>query len=438
MRPLPERVVQRRLGFGVQGPGSSIRAVLAACFVVASACERPYDDGLPAGVPFVERDSAGVLVATTSGARARAPIGWVVDSVPEYQIGEVSGEEPYLFSAVQGTRQFSDRRVVVLDRASCELRFFGADGVFLERTGGTGQGPGEFDIGTTRRCYLVPSPGNDLLPGFDGARLSFFDDRGRFSHRFPISWRDRRVTRVRGVVGETVLVENRLFTTSQQEGVPSEPSTAEFALLELESGRTVWDGLFQGRQDYTVLVPGNSYGHVIYFIPFDILPDAALGKDGLYLTLGEERGPEILEYDTSGRLRRVIRLAEPAVAPSSADLDEYTEFQIDRRNEPDYYRETSFDRDRPRYERMPLPKFIPVFSSLMIDEVGWLWAELYRFDVRQPVRWLVFGPNGEGLGSVDMPPDLDVRQIGPDFVLGVWEDEHEVQYVRRHALNGRR
>lgn len=50
----------------MQGPGSSIRAVLAACFVVASACERPYDDGLPAGVPFVERDSAGVLVATTS------------------------------------------------------------------------------------------------------------------------------------------------------------------------------------------------------------------------------------------------------------------------------------------------------------------------------------------------------------------------------------
>ena len=87
---------------------------------------------------------------------------------------------------------------------------------------------------------------------------------------------------------------------------------------------------------------------------------------------------------------------------------------------------------------MPLPKIIPVFSRLLVDDVGWLWAELYRFDVRQPLRWLVFGPNGEGLGSVDMPPGLQVWQIGPDFVLGVWEDENEVEYVRRHVLTGRR
>ena len=81
---------------------------------------------------------------------------------------------------------------------------------------------------------------------------------------------------------------------------------------------------------------------------------------------------------------------------------------------------------------------MPVFSRLLVDESGWLWAELYRFDVRAPVRWLVFGPNGEGLGSVDVPPDLDVRQIGRDFVLGVWQDELEVKYVRRHTLTGRR
>ena len=417
---------------------TAAKASLLACLIVTAACDRPAESGLPGGVPFLERDSAGVLVATTLGTRARAPIGWVVDTVPESQIGQVFGEEPYLFSTVQGTRQFSDGRVVVLDRASCELRFFGTDGVFLERTGGRGEGPGEFDTGTTRRCYLVPSPGNDSLRAFDGARLSLFDDRGRFSHRFPVSWRDRPVARVRGVAGERVLVEHRLFTTSQEEGVPGEPSTSEFALLELERWRAVWEGLFQGRQDYTIVDPNSSSGQIMYVIPFDILPDAALGKDGFYLTLGEDRGPEILEYDTSGRLRRVIRLAESMVAPSSEDLDEYTEFQIDRRNVPDYYRETSFDRDKPRYEQMPLPKIIPVFSRLLVDDVGWLWAELYRFDVRQPVRWLVFGPNGEGLGSVDMPPDLHVWQIGHDFVLGVWEDENEVEYVRRHALTGRR
>ena len=86
---------------------------------------------------------------------------------------------------------------------------------------------------------------------------------------------------------------------------------------------------------------------------------------------------------------------------------------------------------------MPLPEMMPVFSRLLVDEVGWLWAELYRYDVRAPVRWLVFGADGEGLGSVDMAPDLEVREIGRDFVLGVWRDQLDVKYVRRHVLRGR-
>ena len=404
--------------------------VLVACSVVAAACERPSANGLPAGVPFVERDSAGVLVATTSGARARAPIGWVVDSVPEHQIGEVSGEEPYLFSAVQGTRQLSDGRVVVLDRASCELRFFDADGFFLERTGGRGEGPGEFGWS----CYLLPSPGSDSLRANDGA--SELLRRAGSVQRSLAGIVARSATHVHGVAGERVLVEQRVFRTASVAGLPDEPSTADFALVELGSERVFWTGFFKGKDDFAVVVPGSSM-RGLFDVPFDMWPRVALGSDGFYLTLGEDRGPEILEYDASGRLRRVIRLAEPAVAPSSEDLDRFIRFSIESSRVSVENRESTFDRRRRMYEEVPLPEIIPVFSSLLIDEVGWLWAELYRFDGRHPLRWLVFGPNGEGLGSVDMPPDLDVRQIGPDFVLGVWEDENEVQYVRRHALRGR-
>ena len=149
------------------------------------------------------------------------------------------------------------------------------------------------------------------------------------------------------------------------------------------------------------------------------------------------RGPKILEYDLSGRLRRVIRLAEAVVAPSPGDIDKLVEFQFDPNDPPDTSRERRSDITARAYREMSLPKILPVFSRLLVDEVGWRWAELHRFDIRHLVRWLVFGPNGEGLGSVDMPPNLDVYQIGRDFVLGVWEDELDVAYVRRHALTGR-
>ena len=419
--------------------GPRVRSPLFwAWFVVAAACEQPAEIGLPGGVPFLEQDSAGVLVATTMGARARTPIGWVVDTVPEYQLGAVEGQEPYLFSRISGAQQLSDGRVVVVDAVSCELRFFGQAGDFLELAGGKGEGPGEFNAGLAGRCDLIPSPGIDSLRVFDGARLSLLDDRGRFSRRFPVSWPGQFVTHVAGVAGDRVLAESRSVGMSREEGMSHEPSTADFALLELESWRVVWEGFFPGQHSYTVWLNGSPVGRTVYSVPFDIRPRAALGKDGYYLTLGEEQGPEILEYDLLGGLRRVIRLGEPVLVPSREELDKYVELQVDRQNIPDTSRKKVSDGLRRQYGEMSLPKIMPVFARLLVDEVGWLWAELYRFDVRQPVRWLVFGPNGEGLGSVDMPPDLDVRQIGGDFVLGVWRDVHGVEYARRHALTGRR
>lgn len=409
------------------------RFPLVAC--VAVACDRPADAGLPGGVDFVERDSAGVLVATTSGARARAQIGWVVDAAPEYQVGELAGEEPYIFTSIGGTRQLADGRVAVLDKRSCELRFFGPDGVFVELTGGLGEGPGEFGW----RCALLPLSGSDSLVVSDGARLSFFDQRGRFAHRLRVLWPGKYVTHVIGVSGERVLVEERTLITSRSEGLAREPSTAKFALLEVGSGRVAWESSLQAKESYTVMVTGSPAGRGIWPLPFDILPEAALGTNGHYLMRGENHAPDILEFDTSGRLRRIVRLAEAEVVPTAETLDKYVEFRLHLLDipDPDVDRKRVLDGLRWRYEQMPLPDIMPVFSRLLLDDMGWLWAELYRFDVQQPFRWLVFGPNGEGLGSVDMPPDLQVRQIGQDFVLGVWRDDNDVEYVRRHVITGR-
>ena len=200
----------------------------------------------------------------------------------------------------------------------------------------------------------------------------------------------------------------------------------------------VWeqDGV-QWTQSFTVVVPGSPYGSAQLGVPFDIPPDATLATDGFYLTLGEDQGPEILQHDTSGRLRRIIRLAEQTLTPSSKDLEKLVEFEFDPYDMADTTRERISEYRLRLYRQNLQARIMPVFSRLMVDESGWLWAELYRFDVRAPVRWLVFGPSGEGLGSVDMPPDLEVWQIGHDFVLGVWRDELEVEYVRRHALTGR-
>ena len=414
-----------------------VRPLLTAWFVVAAACEQPAETGLPGGVSFLEQDSAGVLVATTLGSRARAPIGWVVDTVPEYQIGAVAGEDPHLFLGIDGARRLPDGRVLVVDGTSCELRFFGTDGAFLGHTGGSGEGPGEFHPNGS--CILVPSPGTDSLVVFDGRGLNYFDDRGRFGHRVRVPW-PSNITMVPGVAGGVVGLESGggIWASPAGHGEAHPPTFVDYGLLELGSGRVMWEEQgFQWMQDFTVVVPDSPYVYAQMAVPFDIWPAATLDTGGLYLTLGEDQGPEILQHDSSG-LRRVIRLAEADLAPSPRDLRELVEFGFAPYEMADTTRERLVEYRLRLYRQNLRAKIIPVFSRLMVDEAGLLWAKLYRWQVRAPVRWLVFAPNGEGLGSVDMPPDLDVRQIGGDFVLGVWEDELGVEYVRRHALTGRR
>ena len=398
----------------------------------AAACESPPPEiRLPGGMSFLERDSAGVVVATTLGTRARSPVGWVVDSVPEYQVGEVDGEEPYMFSRIVGARQLADGRVAVLDRSSCELRFFDADGVFLERTGGHGEGPGEFRGGRLALCTLVPSQHPDSLFGWDGANLSVFDDRGRFSRRHRLVWPSGRVRLVAGVADGFVAVGRNRYGPQRGDRLTE---LYDYAMLEPETRRLAWEKIgLPAQRQYTVPLTMTA----IVPMPFDIRPSAAMARDGLYMTLGENQGPEIRQYGAEGHLSRIVRLAEPLGAPTREDIHSLAEFTLAPHEMADSVRAWASQRLRSRYSSLPLPEIIPVFSRLIVDDEGWLWAELYRYEVHAPVRWLVFDPDGEGVGSVDLPPDLDVRQIGRDFILGVWRDELGVQYVRRHALSGR-
>ena len=58
-----------------------------------------------------------------------------------------------------------------------------------------------------------------------------------------------------------------------------------------------------------------------------------------------------------------------------------------------------------------------------------------------PPPFEIHAPDGTWLGSVALPPGLErgfiqyqapYMEIGTEYVLGVWRDELDVQYVRLH------
>ena len=90
---------------------------------------------------------------------------------------------------------------------------------------------------------------------------------------------------------------------------------------------------------------------------------------------------------------------------------------------------------KPLNPDIPIPEMMPSFESLLVDEEGWLWAKKYEWDPERRSAWVVFDPSGRAHGSVETPVGVEIHQIDSGFMLGVWTDELDVEYVRRYRVN---
>lgn len=65
---------------------------------------------------------------------------------------------------------------------------------------------------------------------------------------------------------------------------------------------------------------------------------------------------------------------------------------------------------------MPYPPREPAYTALQIDDEHHLWARIWAID-GEPATWDVFAESGRFLGTVLVPPDLEVLQIANGYLL---------------------
>lgn len=97
------------------------------------------------------------------------------------------------------------------------------------------------------------------------------------------------------------------------------------------------------------------------------------------------------------------------------------------------------DATRTQIERalaeVEFPATLPPYDRMLVDAEDHLWVQDYLLPGHEgPTTWSVFDPEGRLLGVVELPARFQPRQIGRDFVLGVWRDELDVSYVRLYEL----
>lgn len=106
----------------------------------------------------------GLLVALLAASGCSGGASESSNEVPTFlgsvdlEVGEVDGDDPYLFTRIPSIVEDPNGRLIVADLQSHEVRVFGTEGRFLFRFGGQGEGPGEL----TRPCCLAFGPDGAL------------------------------------------------------------------------------------------------------------------------------------------------------------------------------------------------------------------------------------------------------------------------------------
>ena len=132
-------------------------------------------------------------------------------------------------------------------------------------------------------------------------------------------------------------------------------------------------------------------------------------------------------YSVEGALLKLVRRATPNRPITAEIADDYRTRLLEGNSRlPGSLRRQRAD--------MPLPETMPAYMGFLVDDIGNLWVREYTRS-SEPQSWVVFDPEGRFLGHVDMPTeDGWPTHIGADFVLGTWNDEMDVEYVKVYEL----
>ena len=412
-----------------RGPRSLASVDRRTVALLALAVAAAHGVAAPAalGAQVEERDSLGVEIVETEGRRARAASGVTVQREPELQIGELDGDLAYLFSDIYGIALLRGERIVVLERAESELRFYDLQGEFVGRRGGAGAGPGEF----LRARLFQTTPGDSLLI-YDRAarRFTMYSSSGDGFRTFSGQVGGGRLAGASGTRVVMVSARGPLLLP----GVAYGPFVTDLEVRLVDVAQETSD-IMATTPYQQVRTPNPIEGGPPYIMlaPFTYTPAVAVDRDGFFLTTPRE--PSVLEYSWTGELRRIIRLLEPRNEVTEAEFRTAIDRRVDRMVEG--AASASVERAiRRAYDDVDPPDTEPTFQSLIVDDEGWLWAQTYQESSDDAVTWLLFDPDGRGRGSVVMPEDLSVSSISRDYVLGVWRDEFDVEYVRLHRIDG--
>ena len=406
--------------------------------VLCAACVDPGPAAVPA-TGVVVTDSADIELVEVGAEVIDTLPEWTFSAEPMLTIGKTTGEDPYLFARIQDAFRLRSGEIVVVEGFDFEFRVFDSDGLFRRSFGGRGEGPGEFGeiVGVRERTQGGIAVADNRL-----RRVTWFDDQGVVSAIWPTvcpadGWyfNDVSLCYFGGFAGDGAVF---WYGSRRAQGQPR----IDEGTLQRTPGGTLFLALASG--DSTIVVDSVSATDrarvvqslddmpAIWSVPEIFAPEGHWAFGPRSVALGESSGFEIRLRDSSGELRRVLRVDREPEFVTSAHLDSIrallgTPASISPRDLALLY-----------LDEVPTGGQIPLFSELRFDDAGRLWVADYVpprvLLVPDTTWWTVFDQTALPLARVATGRSDNILEFGEDHILLRETDEMDVQRVAMYRI----
>jgi hypothetical protein len=381
-----------------------------------------------------DTDAQGVEVVTVT--RSPGDYGAVafVGDAPDLELSSMTGDPVDFFGAVRAVRRLPDGALLVADGQKGTIGIFSADGDPVSTMGGQGEVPGLF-----RTLSHVPLVNEDSIWVWDqqASRLTVFERDGAVA----------RATRLSPPAGDITFQRAFVFSDRTLMGAADgrianpPPRSDPGHILQRDSIHLVrytqTGGLvgpllsFLGPESLRVWQAPEPNVVMSLVAPLPFRRNASFAVLGDRIVGGANDRFEIRWWNADGQLERITRFTsydEPIPPAAVAELRERWLEEAGSSPQRIELVELAFD-------EAPVPEVLPAFSAIMAGTDGRVWVREHDLHVEGSPRWWAFDPDrGIPIGWLELLPDLEVHEIGPDYVLGVYRDVTGLPSVRRYPL----
>lgn len=393
--------------------------LLLSVLAVGSGCESEVD----AGRTYTVDDSAGTRIVVSDRPIWEEDGAWTVSAEPDLELGVFQGDERYQLDDVRGVTRLSDGRVVVLNGGDSQLRFYDGSGQFLKSVARAGDGPGELN----RPTGLIRQQGDTLLVStMADWEASWFTGEGEFvtRRRLDVAARGEALDSIWGCPSRPGLLPDGTLLSCVGRGAERN---------QHEAAPRVSHWLVRTPYDVSwVDTVGTAYGFSgsrSVSLRFAARPTmVTAGGKPMEIFIGDPAFFEIdVIRDREGRVGS-IRYPNGLRNVGLAEQEAYEEYL--RQRDP-----SSAGPGTQSPVEVIHASQMPGFRDLQYDAEGYVWAVEYTTPWEERNSALVFRTDGPLMGRIGLPEGFDVLEIGRDYVLGIWRDDLEVEYIRLYGLD---